>query len=185
MATPPSPVTPVAVNHIGLTVPDIFAAIDWYGAVFGFNLVMGPRLLEAAEAATQESGSVMGPRFRRAYQAHLLAGNGVGIELFQFLDPPVDEREDEMVFWRRGLFHFCVTDPDIDGRAARIVAHGGKRRTETYAFAPGRPWQLIYCEDPWGTIIELFSHTYAEAFSNWPQPGMETMPVMVERPPKA
>jgi catechol 2,3-dioxygenase-like lactoylglutathione lyase family enzyme len=33
---------PHALNHIGLTVPDIFSAIDWYGDVLGFTRVMGP-----------------------------------------------------------------------------------------------------------------------------------------------
>ena len=33
--------TPRALNHIGLTVPDIHAAIDWYGRVFGFRRIMG------------------------------------------------------------------------------------------------------------------------------------------------
>lgn len=46
---------PLAFNHIGLTVPDIFAAIDWYKKVFGFSHVMGPRLLEADSAATHEA----------------------------------------------------------------------------------------------------------------------------------
>jgi len=43
---------PLALNHIGLTVPDIFAAIDWYTRLFGATHIMGPRLLEAAAKAT-------------------------------------------------------------------------------------------------------------------------------------
>ena len=37
------PVAALAINHIGVTVPDIHAAIDWYGEVFGFRCIMGPR----------------------------------------------------------------------------------------------------------------------------------------------
>ncbi len=170
----------LAFNHVGLTVPDIFAAIDWYEKVFGFRLLMGPRLLEAAGAA--ETQSVFGPDFRSAYQAHMLTANGVGLELFQFVEPATAPAETVMNFWRRGVFHLCFTDPDIAARAEKIVAEGGKQRTDIFAFVPGRPWQLVYCEDPWGTVIELFSHSYAEAFSNWPQPGMRDMPVMIERP---
>ena len=40
---------------------------------------------------------------------------------------------------------------------------------------------MIYCEDPWGNIIELFSHHYVEAFGNWPQPGMHGEPMMLTR----
>jgi hypothetical protein len=32
-------------------------------------------------------------------------------------------------------------------------------------------------------VIEIISHSYAEIFANWPQPGMTEPPVMVERPP--
>ena len=51
----------------------------------------------------------------------------------------------------------------------------------TFTFIPGRPYQLIYCEDPWCNIIELFSHHYVEAFGNWPQPGMQGEPMMLTR----
>jgi hypothetical protein len=83
-----APIAPLALNHVGVTVPDIFGAIEWYGAVFGFNCIMGPRLLQAEAVASHETGHIFGPRFRRAYQAHLLTANGAGLELFQFVDPP-------------------------------------------------------------------------------------------------
>ena len=66
--------------------------------------------------------------------------------------------------------------------AARIEAAGGRRRIEPVAFVPGRPWQLVYCEDPWGNVIEIISHSYAEIFANWPQPGMTQAPTFVARP---
>jgi hypothetical protein len=47
---------------------------------------------------------------------------------------------------------------------------------------PGRPWRLCYCEDPWGNVIEIMSHSYAEVFPNWPQPGMTEQPTFIERP---
>ena len=50
-----------------------------------------------------------------------------------------------------------------------------------FDFAPGRPYQLVYCEDPWGNVIEVLSHDYAEVFANWPQPGMTTAPRFITR----
>jgi len=168
----PAPTTPRAVNHIGITVPDIYAAIDWYGEIFGFAHIMGPRVLQASSSVTHETPSLFGPRFKKAYQAHLLTANGVGLELFQFVDPPVEKPQDNLEYWKSGYWHLCFTDPDIDGLAARIVAAGGKQRIPVFEFIPGRPYKLVYCEDPFGNVIELFSHQYAEAFANWPQPGM-------------
>lgn len=172
---------PRPVNHIGLTVPDIFAAIDWYRDVLGFSHIMGPRVLEAGSHATHETPSIFGPRFRKAYQAHMLAGNGVGLELFQFIDPAVERRPDNFEYWKIGVFHICVTDPNVEALARRIVEAGGRQRVPVFEFVPGRPYRLVYCEDPWGNIIEVFSHSYAEAFANWPQPGMTAAPKFVTR----
>ena len=173
--------TPRVINHIGLTVPDIFAAIDWYRDVLGFTHIMGPRVLEANSQATHETPSIFGPRFRKAYQAHMLSGNGVGLELFEFVDPPVERRADNFEYWKVGVFHICVTDPNIEAMAQRIVAAGGRQRVPVFQFVPGRPYRLVYCDDPWGNVIEVFSHSYAEAFANWPQPGMTATPAFVTR----
>lgn len=175
------PTWPRPMNHIGLTVPDIFAAIDWYRDILGFRHIMGPRVLAADSRATHETPSIFGPSFRKAYQAHMLAGNGVGLELFQFVDPPVERRADNFEYWNVGVFHICVTDPDIEALTARIVASGGKQRVPVFEFIPGRPYKLVYCEDPWGNVVEVFSHSYAEAFANWPQPGMTALPQFVTR----
>lgn len=166
MSTPESASPVAVVNHVGLTTPDIFATIDWYAAVFGFALIMGPRVLEGGEAQ-----AIFGPRFRTAYQAHLLSSNGLGIELFQFVDPPVEPAEPAMPYTRRGWFHLSVTVPDVPAAVGRVVAAGGTTINDPTAFVPGRPWLLSYCRDPWGTALELVSATYAEMFANWPQPG--------------
>lgn len=166
--------TPRALNHIGLTVPDIEAAIAWYGRVFGFRLIMGPHRLSPAAAATAETGHVLGPRFREARQAHLVTANGVGLELFQFIDPTTEAQADNMEYWKQGYWHICFTDPDIEALAERIVAEGGRKRTDVQAFIPGTDRKLCYCEDPFGNVIELFSHSYEQTFANWPLPGQVT-----------
>jgi catechol 2,3-dioxygenase-like lactoylglutathione lyase family enzyme len=167
----------VVVNHVGLTVPDIQAAIDWYGEAFGFHCIMGPRVMEPQAAATAETAQILGPRFRKAYQAHLLSASGVGLELFQFVDPQVQPSGDAIEYWRQGLWHLCFTDRDIHGAVQRVVALGGQQVCPVTSFVPGRPWQLVYCRDPWGTTLELMSHSYAEVFSNWPQPGTTVAPI--------
>lgn len=163
----------LAVNHIGITVPDIHAAIAWYGDVFAFHCIMGPRLLRADGPATAETGSIFGPEFRLAYQAHLLAANGVGLELFQFVEPAVEDFRYGLGYRRRGPWHVCLTHPDLEEVLLSLVGAGGTQLAPISDFVPGRPWRLVYCADPWGTVLELMSHSYAEVFSNWPQPGMQ------------
>jgi catechol 2,3-dioxygenase-like lactoylglutathione lyase family enzyme len=163
---------PRAINHIGLTVPHIFEAIDWYVQVMGCRHIMGPRVLQPASSATHETASILGPHFRKAYQAHLLTGNGVGLELFEFVDPAVQRRQDNCEYWMQGYWHLCFTDPNIEALAQAIVDSGGRQRSPVFEFIPGRPYKLVYCEDPCGNVLEIFSHDYAEAFANRPQPGM-------------
>ena len=163
---------PLAFNHVGITVPDIDRAIDWYETVMGFRLIF--RRLMQYQPQIPEVREIFGPRFARAHQAHLLTANGVGIELFQFLDPAVAEPGDNFQYWRTGIFHICITDPDLDELVARIVANGGRQRTKIWAFLPDRPYRLVYCEDPFGNIIEAFSHSYAGTFSN--MPGWDSIP---------
>jgi catechol 2,3-dioxygenase-like lactoylglutathione lyase family enzyme len=165
---------PLTVNHVGISVPDIRAAIDWYGAAFGFHCIMGPRLLTADSASTAETTHVLGPRFRRAVQAHLLSASGVGLELFEFQDPPLVAPSPDIEYWRPGLWHLCLTDRDIHAALRRVVELGGVQVSPVASFVPGRPFSLVYCRDPWGTAIELMSHSYAEVFANWPHPGATT-----------
>jgi catechol 2,3-dioxygenase-like lactoylglutathione lyase family enzyme len=171
---------PAIVNHVGLTTPDIFAAIDWYEAVLGFRLIMGPRVIEPQGAST-ETGHIFGALFRKAYQAHLLAANGIGLELFQFVEPEVEPREPGYRYARRGFTHLCLTVPDVGQVIERVVRAGGEHLSDPAQFVPGRPWQLAYCQDPWGTVLELMTASYAEVFQNWPQPGMQMPTLMLAR----
>jgi catechol 2,3-dioxygenase-like lactoylglutathione lyase family enzyme len=159
-------IAPRAFNHIGLTVPDIDRAIDWYGKVLGFSLVFRRTLEYRPEVP--EVREIFGPRFRKALQAHTVSANGVGLELFQFIDPVVEAPDDNFAYWRGGVFHLCITDPDLEGFVARVVANGGKQRTKIWEFLHGRPYKLVYCEDCFGNIIEGFSHHYLETFANMP-----------------
>jgi catechol 2,3-dioxygenase-like lactoylglutathione lyase family enzyme len=159
-------------SHVGITVPDIWAAIDWYGDVLGCRHLMGPRVLEPARRASAETGQLLGPGFDRAYQAHLLTADGVGLELFQFVEPPTDEARHGIAYRRRGTWHVCFVVGDIAATVARIAATGGRQLSPVFDFVPGRPHQLVYCEDPWSTTLELMSAPYSVVFGGWPQPGM-------------
>ncbi|WP_019180131.1 VOC family protein [Microbacterium yannicii] len=165
--------TALVVNHVGISVPDIVAAIDWYEKLFGFRCIMGPRVMRPSSEATAETRQILGDRFREAWQAHLLTANGVGLELFQFIDPVVEPGTVDIEYWRQGLWHLCLTDPDVAGAVARIVEAGGTQASPVTLFVPGKPYTLVYCRDPWGTTLEIMSHSYTEVFASWPQPGME------------
>ena len=97
--------------------------------------------------------------------AHLATADGVGIELFQFVaNAP---QEEHFAYWKTGIYHICILDPDIEGLAKRIDESGGKQRSKVWKLWQDKPYKVCYCEDPWGTIIEVSSHPYVMAWSNF------------------
>ena len=59
-----------------------------------------------------------------------------------------------------------MVDPDIEGLAARIAERGGRVRSEVLTLFEDAPYRLVYCEDPFGNIIEIFTHSHEQTFAN-------------------
>lgn len=158
-------VYPKAFSHIGLTVVDIQAAFEWYTKVMGFYVIMPPTLMPEDDShGGQQRTDIFGRGFGHFRLAHLTTSDGIGIELFEFARP--ERRENSFEFWKTGIFHLCVTDPDIEELAKRIVDNGGKQRSQIWELFPGKPYKVVYCEDPDGNIIEIYTHSYEQSFSN-------------------
>jgi catechol 2,3-dioxygenase-like lactoylglutathione lyase family enzyme len=149
-----------AIAHVGVTVPDLDRAARWYCGVLGFE-PLGPAV--EVRAGDGHGGTVaadvFGAGFGRFRQAHLAGANGVAIELFEFAQPPRD--------WRKGIFHICLAGGDVDSLAARIASAGGRRRTaRAWEIFPGEPYLTCYCEDPFGNVLELYSHSHERTWAN-------------------
>ena len=158
-----STIAPKLFNHIGIGVPDVDAAIAWYERVFGFRLISGPNRITSASASGPQARNVLGPTFGEMRQAHMIDGNGLGLELFQLIDPPHERRADPIEFWKNGIFHFCITDPDIEGAVRRIVEAGGRQLSDIWLERPpSREHKMVYCADPFGTVIEIYTHSYED-----------------------
>ena len=167
-------VYPRAFSHVGITVPDIDKAVEWYAAVLGFTLLAGPMDVRGGEGATGEaSGDIFGTRMDRFRLAHMVGADGVGLEIFEFVEPEVETPGDNFEYWKIGIFHFCVVDPDIEGMARRIAEAGGKQRSKVWPLNPYKPYKVCYCEDPWGNIVEINSHSYEQTWSNLDAPAAQ------------
>ena len=91
--------------------------------------------------------------------AHLSTGDRIGVELFEF--PQNTKPKVDFEPYKTGIFHFCVQDPDVEGLAKRIIEAGGKQRMPIREYYPGeKPYRMVYMEDPFGNIIEIYSHSY-------------------------
>lgn len=163
-----APETPRAVAHVGLTVPDLDAAIAWYRDVLGFELVTEPGEVEAGVGNFGAlCADVFGESFVKLRIAHMSTANGTAIEIFEFLDPPYERPENNFEYWKGGFSHICVIDPGIEDLARRIAETGGKIRTsKVWTLFEGMPYKMCYCEDPFGSIIELYSHSHEQTYAN-------------------
>lgn len=152
---------PRAVAHVGLTVPDIDAAVKWYTEILGFVVLMPPGLTEAGNGHFGNIGAdIYGPNFKVNKMAMLTSGNGVGLEIFEFVDPSTRAYTNEFAPHKPGYFHFAVMDPDVAGLAQKIIDNGGKPISKVWDLYPGQyPYQLCYVADPWGNAIEIYSHS--------------------------
>jgi catechol 2,3-dioxygenase-like lactoylglutathione lyase family enzyme len=161
---------PPAVTHLGLTVTDLDAAVRWYVETLGLE-----RIRPSAEtrAGVGHGGAVaadvFGRRFGRFRQAHLATANGVALEVFEFLEPQTERRRHNFDYWKTGISHFCLATADIDAAVERIARSGGRQRTSRiWEIFPREPYRTCYCEDPFGNVIELYSHSHERTYSNRP-----------------
>jgi lactoylglutathione lyase family protein len=160
-----APTYPRSFSHIGLSVTDLEAAVKFYTEVMGWYVIMQPTTIhEDATPVGVMCTDVFGKGWKSLKIAHLSTGDRVGIEIFEFLNATKPENNFE--YWKTSIFHFCVQDPDLEGLAARIVAAGGKQRMPVREYFPGeKPYRMVYMEDPFGNIIEIYSHSYELTYS--------------------
>ena len=157
---------PRAFSHIGISVPDLDKAISFYSDVMGWYLLMGPETIkeENDTAIGKMCIDVFGTGWETFRIAHLSTSDKVGVELFEFPEKPSSPAAFEP--FKTGLFHFCVQDPDIEGLAKKIVDSGGKQRMPIREYYPGdKPFKMVYMEDPFGNIIEIYTHSYELTYS--------------------
>lgn len=158
---------PRGLAHVGLTVPDLDAAIEWYQDVLGFTHVKGPDTITAKEGhGGRQAANLLGD-FESMRFAHLVTGNQIGVELFEFESTSGQTETDPT---QPGLFHLCVIDPDVEGLAARIDESGGEHYSDVWQiFEDDDEYTLTYCRDPFGNLVEIYSHSHERIYSNRPE----------------
>ena len=72
-------------SHIGITVPDLDKAVEFYTKAFGLYVIMPPsEVVRDDSAIGQMCDDVFGDGWERFRIAHLSTGDGIGLELFEF-----------------------------------------------------------------------------------------------------
>ena len=155
-------------SHIGITVPDIHKAVAFYQEVMGWYVIMPPSTVakERETAIGIMCIDVFGEDWETFQISHMSTSDGIGVELFSFPESK-ESGVPEFNPFRTGLFHFCVQDPNIEEFTARIVEYGGKQRMPIREYYPGeKPYRMVYVEDPFGVVFEIYSHSYELTYSS-------------------
>lgn len=156
---------PRGLAHVGVTVPDIDEAIEWYQSVLGFTLIRGPDTVVGNDGHGGRQAAEFLGDFEEMKLAHLATGNQIGVELFEFEETTEERREPNPK--EQGYFHMCVIDPDVEGLAERIDAQGGEHHTTVWTLWEDQDeYRLTYCKDPWGNLLEIYSHSHERMFGN-------------------
>jgi catechol 2,3-dioxygenase-like lactoylglutathione lyase family enzyme len=161
-------------NHVGISVTDIDVAMAWYHAVLGFTVISTSTdiIVDNSTSMGRLLSQMYGPEMKRVKMGHMSAGNGVGLEFFQFVDPPTQRynittgTNSGFEYIRAGFFHICVTDPAPEDLVRRIVETGGKQISPVLSIFTNETYQAVYCLDPFGNLVEVMSASYERTLSN-------------------
>ena len=160
------------INHIGIAVDSVDKAAEFYGKHFGFRRIRNDRTTDRSVDGTEAPiFKIYGKKLNKVKVAWLSSGNGVGFEIFEFLDPPVksatqlkDNWSLEEQYQRGGVFHVCVTAADPDTLADQACEDGAIRVGETISMGDGN--SALYLRDPWGNVIEVLSCSLEQLMAN-------------------
>lgn len=154
----------VGMDHVGLTVPDINQAIEWFEDVLGAAapLTFGPfpagpfvaSVVDVAETASIDRITM------------LRIGRSAGIELFQY-SAPGGQRHDvpKNSDWSGHHIAFYVTD--IAAAVEYMVGRGVRRMPAgpfTLTEGPAAGQTIQYFQTPWGSYIEFISYPHGMAY---------------------
>jgi catechol 2,3-dioxygenase-like lactoylglutathione lyase family enzyme len=145
-----------AVDHVGLTVPDVEQATAFFrdalGATVRVDIVTEPVAGPELETALALPAGAVVRRVRM-----LDVGGGAGLELFEFTDV---EQGAPARIQDIGVQHLAVLVADIDEAVKRAEAAGATMLADPQPIpgpeaGEGNVW--AYCRLPWGGLMELLS----------------------------
>ncbi len=155
-------------SHVGIMVGEMAKAVEFYTKALNLDLVMDKsEVIEEKETAIGRMCiAVFGAGFAEFNIAHLVTKDGIGFELFEMKGR---EEKHKVDFSKIGIFHFCLETDDFQGVIEKVEQYGGKVRMDIMRYHPeddNKPYKMVYLEDPFGNLFELYSHPYRETYSS-------------------
>ena len=139
------------IHHVGLVVDDLEAAVAFYGALLDMEVIERDHWRRPAPVFDQAVGLE-----GSGADGVMLRGSGSYLELWTYETPtPSASPPGELGANERGLRHLAIEVDDVAAALARVVELGGSRMGDPVDL-PGDA-AVVYCRDPFGTILELMA----------------------------
>lgn len=152
-----------AIEHVGITVPDIDAATRFFEQAFGAQ-VLYDMLDEPLGGPAVEAGLGIAPGAVIQVIRMLRLGNGPNLELFSYSGVA---QAQPVVPSDYGIQHICIYVDDIDAAADQLEKAGGTLLShpgELPGGDAGEGNRYVYTRTPWGSTIELVTYPSAQAY---------------------
>ena len=159
------------IDHVGLSVPNIDKAIKWYTATF--DIFQISKIIEVNCEKDPITKDIFDNVCKKFKIVHMCTSDGIGVELFQFINPKNEMPSNNFEFWKTSITHIAFTTKNIEEVYDKIKSTGGKHKSKIWNLFENKPYKVCYCEDPWGNIIELSSHPYSVIWSNYSKPHLD------------
>ncbi|KAH8815981.1 hypothetical protein F5884DRAFT_747498 [Xylogone sp. PMI_703] len=135
-------------NHIAISVSDAEAAVKWSPEWIHTEAEYAMLNRDGLRKISKLTVVVYGLELEEMKLALLSTGNGVGVEIFEFINPPYNGPHEPAkfgpgIYARGGFFHVCFTVPDVTVTTDNAVRLGGKLLR----------WAVT--ANPWGNILEF------------------------------
>ena len=155
----------VGMDHVGLTVPDVAEAVDWFQDVMGASapLTFGP-FSDPAPGTFMHDLLDVDPRAVVDQITVLRIGRSANIELFQYEAPDQNQTHPRNSDWSGHHIAFYVTDIE------EAVAYMESRNVQKFfgpfelTAGPAAGQSINYFKTPFGTYIELISYPNGMAY---------------------
>ena len=157
------------IEHVGITVPDLGAALDFFTGVIGCSHVFDGEMGPDPDAMRDTLGVPEDATLRYAF---LRCANGPNLEVFEYAT--ADQRRTLPRNCDLGGHHLCFYVEDIEAAVAHLRAHGVEVMLPVSRIdagpAAGSSW--VYFRAPWGLQLELVSFPGGKGAPGSPARGL-------------
>lgn len=152
------------VDHIGLTVPDMDEAVDFFTEILGCQKAMSFGPFRDDQGTFMQDLLDVDPRAVIRQITLLRCGFGSNIELFDYSAP--DQKEVRPRNSDIGGHHIAIHVDDIEAAAAYLRAHGVRTLMGPMPVTegPAAGQTILYFFAPWGLQMELISYPQGMAY---------------------